>query len=220
MPETTRDYVAPLRFPWLTRFYDPVVAAALPEDRLRERLLEQAAVQPGQRVLDLGCGTGSLLARLRVRSPQARLEGLDADADALAIARGKVAALGAEVDLRQGRSTSPRFEPASFDRIVSSLFFHHRTPADKRRTLVAALDLLKPGGEIHFLDWGPPRSLLRRLSFLPVQILDGFQNTRDNVSGRLLLMLVDAGFTRVTEIGYENTLFGTISFYRGVKPPP
>ena len=218
MPDTGA-YVPPLRFRWLTRFYDPVVAAVLPEDRLRRRLIAQAAVEPGQRVLDLGCGTGSLLALLRVQSPQARLAGLDADAEALALARRKAAALGAAIDLKQGSSTAPPFEPASFDRVVSSLFFHHLTPADKRRTLAAAIDLLRPSGEIHFLDWGAPRSLVRRLAFLPVQLLDGFQNTGDNVAGRLLLMLVDAGFVGVTEVGHENTVFGTISFYRGVKPP-
>lgn len=219
MPDTSTGYVPPLRFGWLTRFYDLVVAAMLPEDRLRARLVAQVGVEPGQRVLDLGCGTGSLLILLRLHSPRARLAGLDADAEALALARRKATAMGAEIDLRQGSSVAPPFEPESFDRIVSSLFFHHLSPSDKRPTLAAALDLLRPGGEIHILDWGAPRNRVQRLAFLPVQALDGFRNTRDSVGGRLPSMLVETGFTEVNEVGWESTFLGTISFYRGAKRP-
>jgi hypothetical protein len=51
------QYVPALRYTWLTRFYDPIVALGTREQVFREKLLEQAEIKPGDRVLDLGCGT-------------------------------------------------------------------------------------------------------------------------------------------------------------------
>jgi ubiquinone/menaquinone biosynthesis C-methylase UbiE len=51
-------YLPALRFRSLTRFFDPLVGLAMPERRFKEAVIEQAAPRPGQRVLDIGCGTG------------------------------------------------------------------------------------------------------------------------------------------------------------------
>jgi len=90
--------------------------------------------------------------------------------------------------------------------------------ADKRRTLRQAYDLLRPGGELHIADWGKPSSVLTRLAFLGVQLLDGFETTADNVRGRLVQLAREAGFVAVRETRRETTLLGALSFYAGIRP--
>jgi SAM-dependent methyltransferase len=112
----------------------------------------------------------------------------------------------------------PPFEPGSFDRIVSSLLFHHLGTEDKQRTLRRAFELLRPGGELHIADWGRAQNALMRVAFLPVQLLDGFRTTADNVRGGLPGRMDEAGFREVAETHREMTLFGTLSLYRAAKP--
>ena len=109
MRRTTDAYIPALRFHWLTRFYDPLLRALLRERRFRGRLVRQVYPGAGERVLDLGCGTGTLTALLERAYPGAHIAGLDADPAALAIARAKVAA----VDLCVGSAVSPRSRRAA-----------------------------------------------------------------------------------------------------------
>ncbi len=113
---------------------------------------------------------------------------------------------------------APPFGPASFDRVVSSLVFHHLTTDRQRRTLEQARALLSPGGELHVADWGQAGDLLMRAASLGVQLLDGFETTSDNVRGRLLSMMRDAGFVSVAETHRERTMLGTLSLYRAMRP--
>jgi ubiquinone/menaquinone biosynthesis C-methylase UbiE len=102
---TEEGYLPALRFPALTRFFDPVISRAVPERRVKKALLEQAAIGPGQRVLDLGCGTGTLAIMVKAVHPEAEVVGLDADPDILALARSKADAQGADVRFDRGLST-------------------------------------------------------------------------------------------------------------------
>ena len=78
--------------------------------------------------------------------------------------------------------------------------------------------LLSPSGELHVADWGRPHDALMRSAFLLVQLLDGFETTRDSVAGLLPDYMRAAGFASVTETQRDRTVFGTLAFYRAVKP--
>ncbi|MBA2483951.1 MAG: methyltransferase domain-containing protein, partial [Nitrosomonas sp.] len=104
-----------------------------------------------------------------------------------------------------------------FDRVVSSLFFHHLTRDHKKRTGKEIFRILKPHGELHVADWGRASNLLMRGLFIPVQLLDGFKNTQDNVSGKLVGLFEQAGFAQVMERQAFNTIFGTMVLYSAVK---
>lgn len=218
MPASVRSkYIHALRFRWLNRFYDTIVRATPREAELRESLVEQVDVGSG-RVLDLGCGTATLTIMLKQRYPAAHVIGLDGDSEVLAIASRKAEEAGVEIDFQLGLAWEAPFEPGTFDRAVSSLVFHHLATDDKRRTLQRLRYLLKPGGGLHIADWGRPQNALMRVAFLGVQLLDGFETTRDSVQGRLPELMEEAGFIDVEETHREMTMAGTLSFYRAATP--
>ncbi len=219
MPRAPAPYVPALGFRWLTRLYDPVVQVTMRDARFKARLVAQSDLRAGQRVLDLGCGTGSLTTMLKAACPDAEVAGLDGDREVLGVARSRAARLGLKVDFWEALATDPPFGPDSFDRIVSSLLFHHLLPADKRRVLVKALGMLRPGGELHVADWGRPHGALMRGAFVAVQLLDGFPTTADSVAGLLPAYMSEAGFAPVSETDRQRTVFGTLAFYRAVKRP-
>ena len=217
-PGVESGYVPPLRFAALTRFYDGVLRTTLREDRWRPRLLAQAGIAPGHRVLDAGCGTGALALLVKAACPAAQVVGLDADAQALGIARAKAERAGLAIELHRGLLGEVVFEPGSFDRVVSSLVFHHLLPEAKRRALARLREWLRPGGELHVADWGRAGGVWARASFLAIQLLDGFENTRDQVRAGLEPFMTGAGFRDVAETHREATMFGTLSLYRAIRP--
>ncbi len=208
------SYVPPLRFRSLTGLYDTTVRATTREARWRPELVAQANVRAGQRALDLGCGTGTLTILLNRAAPDAEVLGLDADVAALRIAREKAERAGLHIEFHQALIDEASFEPASFDRVVSSLVFHHLAPPAKRRALARAREWLRAGGELHLADWGRAGNVWHRVAFLGVQILDGFENTRDHVRSGLEPFLREAGFAEVEETRRQATPLGVISLYR------
>ena len=209
------SYVPPLRFRSLTNIYDATVRATTRESRWRPELVVQASVQAGYRVLDVGCGTGTLTILLKQAAPDAEILGFDADPAALSIAREKAARAGLAVVFHQALIDEASFEVGSFDRVVSSLVFHHLAPPAKRRALVRMRGWLRPGGELHLADWGRAGSIWQRVAFLGVQVLDGFENTRDHIRSGLVPFLREAGFVDIEETRREPTPLGVISLYRG-----
>ena len=191
------NYIPALRYESLTRFYDPVLRATLKEDRFKRLLVEQAALLPGHRVLDVGCGTATLTILLKQACAEAEVTGLDGNVKVLDLARTKIEAAVLDIALKQGLGSEAPFPPASFDRIVSSLVFHHLTTEEKRRTLKRVRELLKSGGEVHIADWGKAQNPAMRVAFLAIQLLDGFSTTTDNVRGLLPTLMTDAGFRAV-----------------------
>lgn len=218
MNRNGEPYVPALRFRWLTAIYDPLVALTTRERTFKNRLLSQAATQPGMRVLDLGCGTGTLAVQLKQRTPAAVIVGLDGDPDVLAIARRKAIRRGLAVEFQHGLSYELPFSEGTFDRVLSSLFFHHLLPAQKRRTLAEVFRVLCPGGELHVADWGRPSGWMMRVLSYSIQLLDGFANTADHIEGRLPQYYREAGFEAVELRSELPTPYGTMALYSARRP--
>jgi ubiquinone/menaquinone biosynthesis C-methylase UbiE len=210
------SYIPALRFEARTRFYDPMMRLLVREEVFKARLVEQVGVQPGHRVLDLGCGMGTLTLMLKLACPEAQVIGLDGDEKVLAQASAKIATSGLAIQLYRGMTSTPPFPGRSFDRVVSSLLFHRLTTDEKRRALAKVRELLRPSGELHVADWGPAQNALMRMAFVGVQLLDGFETTADNARGLLAPMMEEAGFSRVEQTSQVATAFGTIGLYRAV----
>jgi hypothetical protein len=80
--------------------------------------------------------------------------------------------------------------------------------------------ILKPTGQLHIADWGKATNPLMRALFLPIQLLDGFQNTQDNVSGKLVRLLEQTAFAHIGVRKTFVTMFGTMALYSAVNPHP
>lgn len=207
------DPVPALGFDPLTPLYDAVVGRTIPEARIRRRLIDQAGIRPGDRVLDLGCGTGTLLVEIAADVPDATPVGLDADDRILDDARAKVADAGVDVALHRGLATALPYADDAFDRVVSTFVLHHLVPDDKRTALAEVRRVLAPDGQLHVADWGRPAGLVPRLGFAIVRAFDGLERTRAHADGSWTGFLDQAGFD-VEAAGSIDTVWGTLGFHR------
>ena len=218
MATDSRGYLPALRFPALTRVYDPLVRLTIREARFKRLLIEQAAPTAGQRILDIGCGTGTLAIELKRRQPGATVTGLDADPEMIEQARAKSERAGKDLELTQGFSTALPYPDESFDLVLSTLFFHHLDPAPKRQTVREIGRVLRRGGELHVADWGRPSDPLMAAAFLGVRAFDGFANTRDNYRGALPEIFEQFGLAGAERTRRLRTPFGTLELYRAERP--
>lgn len=211
-------YIPALAYRSLTSIYDPVVRLTTREGVFKPALLCQASLNPGQRILDLGCGTATLTIAAKQLQPEAEITGLDGDPEILQIARTKTARAGVALSFDNAMSDRMPYADASFDCVLSSLFFHHLNRENKRATLREVRRVLKPGGWLHVADWGKAANPLMRGLFFGIQLLDGFKTTADNVAGLLPEFMQECGFDSVTETDHYSTVFGTLSLYRALRP--
>ena len=207
-------YIPALRYDWLTPFYDSAVRLTTREITFKKALLEQIQSNPFSRILDVGCGTGTLTILLKKRYPQAEVVGLDGDARILEIAERKAGKASFRIQFKKGMSYDLPFQNESFDCVVSSLFLHHLTRKNKLKTFREVRRVLKPEGEFHVADWGLPANSLMRAGSYFVQLLDGKETTADSFNGSLPELLAESGFRKIKETAAFNTLFGTIRLHK------
>lgn len=211
-------YIPALRFHVLTGLFDSLMRFVMRDEQLRRTTLSLLRPEPAERVLDIGCGTGSLAVRLKQEHPRATVVGTDIDPVALAIAEKKARAAQVSVTWLRGPADDPAVPDQSFDLVTSSLLLHHLLPSGKRAALAAAWRLLKPGGRLVLVDFTRPEGRLRALAFAFVRALDGRRETEDHYRGRLPAFVEEAGFANVAERLRLNTAVGTIGFITASKP--
>lgn len=200
-----------------TSVYDRSVALLTKESMWRNELLRRLSPAPGDSILDVGCGTGSLAILLKKTQPEARIVGLDPDVEALAIARRKAA--GAEVDIewRQGfAEDSADFGP--FDKVVSSLVFHQVPLAGKRSGIAAMFAAAKTGGLVCIADYAAQSEWHMRQLFRFIQLIDGRANTQLNADGFIEQELSGIQRKPVAPVFVINTPTGMISIFCERKP--
>lgn len=208
-------YIPALGVDWLTPLYDPLLRWVMREEQFKRYLVKQARIEPGQRVLDLGCGTATLTILIKQTHPEAVVIGLDGDLKVLEIGRAKAHRAGVEIVLDEGMAYQLPYPDQSFDRVLSSLVLHHLGTDNKRRALSEVYRVLRPGGELHVVDFGKPHTAWGRV--LAPRIWR-FEQASDNLKGLLPEMFRQAGLAQVEEPAHFPTIFGTLTAYQARKP--
>ena len=211
MVESSRTYLPAAGRDWRLPLYDPFVKL-LGGDAARRVLLDEAAPRPGQRVLDVGCGTGTLATLIKQLHPEVEVVGLDPDPKALARARRKAERAAVSVQFDQGFGDELPYAEASFDRVFSSFMFHHLPAEEKGTTLREARRVLKTDGEFYMTDFEGPHGVHGLLATL----LHAKKTLADNAEDRVLSLMREAGFSQPKKLGRRKMLFGGVAYYRAL----
>jgi len=177
------------------------------EPGIRRDTIKAAAIQEGESVLDVGCGTGTLTLAAKRRAGAGQVCGIDASAEMIEVARGKAAKGGREVDFRVALIEEIPYPDESFDVVLSSLMLHHLPDDLKGKGFEEMRRVLKPGGRLLAVDLSGSKGVLG-----VVMRLVGHRFEEDYVD-RLAAMAAEAGFGDV-ETG---PLRMSLAYVRGTK---
>jgi ubiquinone/menaquinone biosynthesis C-methylase UbiE len=205
LPAAGRDLFLPL--------YDPLTTV-LGLGKIRRQLVDQARLQPKQRVLDVGCGTGTLLVLLKRRYPEIEAIGIDPDPRALERAKRKARRAQVRVHFERGFADSLACETASFDRVLSSFMFHHLEGDAKLATLRQVQRVLKPYGCFEMVDFAGGE---RAESLGLHHWVHSHARLADNDRQRVIALMAEAGLRDPRVVDERVTWFGTIVQYRATS---
>ncbi len=175
-------------------------------------VVEMAGIRPGDRVLDVACGTGNLtLTAKKTVGDSGSVYGIDASPEMIVRARKNAGHIGGQVEFEVGLIEKLAFPEAAFDVVISRLAIHHLPDDLKRRGFAEVFRVLKPGRLFFIADFRPPANpLLAHLA----SALVGHGMLQSNVQN-LPPMLTEAGFVEVAS-GPTRSAF--LAFVRGRKP--
>jgi ubiquinone/menaquinone biosynthesis C-methylase UbiE len=208
-----RGYLPGMGRDWLLPLYDPFTRLIGIEPAHRA-LAEQAELEAAARVLEIGCGTGNLARLVKRMRPQLEVVGLDPDPKALARAGRKARRAGVTLKLDRGFADELPYPDGSFDRVLSSLMFHHLEADLRAPSLRQVLRVLRPGGSLHLMDFGGESHHLHGLARLARRS----RTLKDNWDDRILTLMREAGFADAVETGYLTKRIGRLTYYRATRP--
>ena len=199
--------------PFWVRFYDPIVqfASLGRAKKLHQASLMLAKIQPGESLLDMGCGTGMLILEAeKIIGPTGAVVGLDVELEMIAQARRKAAKAKSRAAFEVASIEHIPYPEASFDVAISSAVIHHLTQAQIEQGLVELYRVLKPKGRLLVVDLDlSRRSLASRLP--------GHRRLakQDHVRNQVPGWLQTAGFSNIKTGKHP---FKQLSYAIGEKP--
>ena len=216
MDEAERSYIPALGKRWLLPLYDPFLWL-LGADKAKRPLIEQAAIKSGFRVLDIGCGTGSMAVAIKRMHPDAEIVGIDPDPSALSVSRRKARRAGLSIEFDRGFADHMPYADASFDRVFSSFMFHHLAADEKSATLTEIRRVLKPNGSLHLLDFTRAHSVHSKTAEHG-NLIHRHGAVAERIEGRMTALMDEAGFVDARELSRGKNFFGPIAYYRAASP--
>lgn len=166
------------------------------EGRFREHMLRLAKLRPGEAVLDVACGTGTLaIAAKRLVGSDGSVAGVDASTEMIVRARAKAKRSGLDLTLVNGTAQELPFKDGQFDIVIGTLMLHHLSKPVRSAFVHEAARVLKPTGRLLLIDFGRPvhRSRFPRLH----------RHGHVDMNG-IASLLAESGF-KVSDIGAVGT---------------
>lgn len=197
--------------------YDLLIRIFTREQAWRPDLIKRVAPAPGQNILEVGCGTGTLAVAIKQAEPSAHVSAIDPDGDVLELARSKAAATRTKIDFRRGFLDQAGFQPDSLDTVYCSLVLHQVPTQVKAELVNQMIALLRPGGRLHIADYARQTGLMRVLFRLTVQLTDGVSDTQPNADGLLEQILSDSRMETPLPDSSIATPSGRISLFTRTK---
>ena len=180
--------------------------------RNSKMVIEMARIKPGDQVLDVGCGTGSLtLTAKTYAGSTGSVYGIDASPEMIQTAQQKARQTGIDAEFEIGLIEKIPYPDATFDVVVNRLVMHHLPDDLKRQGIAEILRVLKPGGRFFIADFNPPANPILTHMILA---LVGHRMMQSNVS-ILPAMLKEKGFVDVTS---GPTRSAVLAYVSGMKP--
>ena len=205
------DYLPAAGHDALLPGYD-LLTRALGFHRAYRTLIDQAELTAGLSVLEVGCGTGNLITR--AARPGVTAVGCDPDPRAVARAERKARKLSG-VTIDRGYVQDLPYADGRFDRVLSSMMWHHLDEPVKEQAAAEIFRVLRPGGSLHLVDIGGEPStddgfLARRVMHSP----QGAGNLGDAIPRRLR----GAGFECTVTGTQRIRLVGRVVVVRAIRP--
>ena len=172
--------------------------------RFRRRIADVIPVQPGDAVLDVGCGTGDLAFVLAERvGASGSVSGIDASPEMIARAQRKAQRRHSSADFQVALAQALPFADQRFDHVVSSMAFHHLPGDLKRQALLSIARVIKPGGRVTIVDFFVSAGQQAPMSTDTALLLDGLR---------------EAGFEDVSTGPVHVNMMGAHLFIRHMQP--
>lgn len=205
LPAAGRDAMLP--------FYD-LFTRALGVGKVHRALIRQAGLAPGDRVLEIGCGTGNLTIAAKDDQPGAEVVGTDPDP--LALVRAQRKSKGRS-GLRYERAYGQQlpFPDGSVDHVLSAFMLHHLDPQVKEATAAEVLQVLRPGGQLHLVDVGG--NLTAADGFSARRMLKN-PHVAANLGDGIPRLLRTAGFDCEVVDSRVYRHISRVTFYRATRP--
>src|SRR5262245_46543685 len=195
--EQTYSIIPAAGFHSLTPLYDFLCVLFGLGRGFQREIVDRLALTGNERLLDIGCGSGTLLAEVKRRFPGVAATGIDADPAILRLAERRLTQLGYRADLLVTRAEALPFPDTSFEVAVSTLVFHHLPTQAKHGALREIYRVLRPAGRFLLVDFGArPRPIVPWWQ----RLFEHAEHLEDHVHGRLHAFVTQAGFVNVRRV--------------------
>jgi len=183
-------------------------------NRVYDRLIAQAELADGQRILEIGCGTGNLSLKAKRSQPAATVIGLDPDPLALRRAERKANKVSG-IRFERGYAQRLPYADGEFDRVLSSMMLHHLDSDAKTAAAAEIFRVLRPGGRLHLVDMGGDMTAHDGLA---ARLVRHSPHAAGNLGDAIPQLLRAAGFD-CTEVATQRHRFvGRLTYYRAIRP--
>ncbi len=207
------DYIPAAGRDALLPAYD-LLTRVLGMNRVYDRVIAQAELADGLRVLEIGCGTGNVTIRAKRAHSGADLTGSDPDPLALARAQRKARGMTG-IRFERAYAQQLPYGEGEFDRVLSSMMLHHLDDDVKAGAAAEIHRVLRPGGTLHIVDIGG--NMTAHDGFMARRMLHN-PHAAGNLGDAIPRLLRSVGFDCSEVATRRHRLVGRLTFYRATRP--